>query len=105
MINIPYKFSILAHLAKAYIFPAKHLNHFFTNEDSGTRIRLNYYPPCPKPNLVLGVGRHMDQGALTVLTEVDGVGGLDVKRKSDGQWVRIKSVPDSFIINSFLGHV
>ncbi|GAY36181.1 hypothetical protein CUMW_279440 [Citrus unshiu] len=41
---------------------------------------------------------HKDAGALTVLAQ-DDVGGLEVKRKSDGEWVRVKPTPDAYIIN------
>lgn len=76
--------------------PAKRLNSFF--KDDMNFIRLNHYPPCPEPQLALGVGRHKDGGALTVLFQ-DEVGGLDVRRKSDGEWVRVKPILNSFIIN------
>ena len=72
--------------------------HGFFKDDQTTFIRLNHYPPCPSPDLALGVGRHKDAGALTVLYQ-DDVGGLDVRRRSDGEWVRVTPVPDSFIIN------
>jgi isopenicillin N synthase-like dioxygenase len=70
----------------------------FFKDDQTAFIRLNHYPPCPSPDLALGVGRHKDAGALTVLYQ-DDVGGLDVRRRSDGEWVRVRPVPDSFIIN------
>lgn len=76
--------------------PPKRLYAFF--EEQTTFIRLNHYPPCPYPDLALGVGHHRDSGALTVLYQ-DSVGGLDVKRRSDGEWVRVKPIPDSFVIN------
>jgi len=63
-----------------------------------TFFRLNHYPPCPSPELALGVGRHKDPGALTILYQ-DDVGGLDVRRRSDGEWARVKFVPGSFVIN------
>lgn len=72
--------------------------HGFFGDDQTTFIRLNHYPPCPSPDLALGVGRHKDAGALTILYQ-DDVGGLDVKRRSDGEWVRVKPVQDSFIVN------
>ncbi|KAL4204855.1 hypothetical protein AMTRI_Chr01g111810 [Amborella trichopoda] len=71
------------------------LNGFFKNQTSF--IRLNYYPPCPCPDVALGVGRHKDAGALTVLAQ-DEVGGLEVRGK-DGKWVAVKAVLDSYIIN------
>ncbi|KAL1534697.1 jasmonate-induced oxygenase 2-like isoform X1 [Salvia divinorum] len=61
-------------------------------------IRINHYPPCPVPDLALGVGRHKDAGALTVLAQ-DEVGGLQVKRKSDGDWILIQPTPNAYIVN------
>ena len=72
------------------------LNPFF--KDQTSFIRLNHYPPCPAPDLALGVGRHKDAGALTILAQ-DDVGGLEVKRKSDGEWIFVNPTPNSFIIN------
>lgn len=72
------------------------LIEFFQGQTSF--IRLNHYPPCPWPELALGVGRHKDAGALTVLFQ-DGVGGLEVKRKADGEWVGVKPIPNAYIIN------
>ncbi|GER50418.1 2-oxoglutarate (2OG) and Fe(II)-dependent oxygenase superfamily protein [Striga asiatica] len=72
------------------------LNGFL--KDQTSFIRLNHYPPCPISDLALGVGRHKDAGALTILAQ-DDVGGLQVKRKSDGQWVLVKPTPDAYIIN------
>lgn len=69
---------------------------FFIHNTSN--IRLNYYPPCPYPHLALGLGRHKDTGVLTVLAQ-DDVGGLQVKRKSDGEWIQVKPIFNSFIIN------
>lgn len=66
--------------------------------DQTSFMRLNHYPPCPFPELALGVGRHKDGGCLTVLAQ-DDVGGLEVKRKSDGQWIPVKPTPNSYIIN------
>lgn len=60
--------------------------------------RINHYPPCPAPDLALGVGRHKDVGALTILAQ-DDVGGLEVKRKGDGEWIFVKPTSNSFIVN------
>jgi len=61
-------------------------------------VRLNHYPPCPSPDLALGVGRHKDSSALTVLAQ-DDIGGLQVRRKSVGDWIPVKPTPGAFIIN------
>lgn len=60
-------------------------------------VRLNYYPPCPIPGLALGVSRHRDGGALTVLVQ-DETGGLQVRGKN-GQWIGVKPRRDAFVIN------
>lgn len=89
-------FKLLELIALSLGLSADRLNGFFTDHTSF--IRLNHYPPCPAPQLALGVGRHKDGGALTILAQ-DGVGGLEVRRKSDGEWVRVKPTPGAFIIN------
>ncbi|GJW68732.1 DMR6-like oxygenase 2-like protein [Tanacetum coccineum] len=61
-------------------------------------MRLNHYPPCLFPDLALGVGRHKDALVLTILAQ-DDVGGPEVKRKSDGEWIFVKPAPNTFIIN------
>lgn len=88
---------LLELIALSLGLPAKRLNVYFKDHQT-TFMRLNHYPPCPSPHLALGVGRHKDGGALTVLAQ-DDVGGLEVRRKSDGEWIRVKPIPDAFIIN------
>ncbi|KAK7260109.1 hypothetical protein RIF29_25877 [Crotalaria pallida] len=83
-------------IALSLNLPPKRFEDFF--KDQTSFIRCNHYPPCPSPHLALGVGRHKDSGVLTILAQ-DDVGGLEVKRKSDGEWVRVKPTPDAYIIN------
>ncbi|XP_011658920.1 protein DMR6-LIKE OXYGENASE 2 isoform X2 [Cucumis sativus] len=83
-------------LALSLGLSAKRFQHYFKQQTSF--LRINHYPPCPSPELTLGVGRHKDPGVLTVLAQ-DDVGGLEVKRKRDGEWIRVKPVPDSFVVN------
>ncbi|XP_062019198.1 protein DMR6-LIKE OXYGENASE 2-like [Rosa rugosa] len=87
---------LLGLIARSLGLPENRFNSYF--KDQSTRIRLNHYPPCPSPQLALGVGRHKDGGALTVLAQ-DEVGGLEVKRKTDGEWIRVKPTPNAYIIN------
>ena len=90
-------FKLLELLAISLGLPANRFNGYFKDHQT-TLMRLNYYPPCPTPHLALGVGRHKDGGILTVLAQ-DEVGGLEIKRKLDGEWIRVKPTPDAFIIN------
>ncbi|XP_022135970.1 flavonol synthase/flavanone 3-hydroxylase-like [Momordica charantia] len=77
--------------------PADRLKEYF-KDDQLTIVRLNHYPLCPFPELVLGVGRHKDPSALTILAQ-GAVGGLQVKRKSDGEWIPVKPNPNAYIVN------
>ncbi|KAL6007876.1 hypothetical protein ACLOJK_033380 [Asimina triloba] len=69
-------------LAFQLLLAANRLTEFFIEHSS--RLRLNLFPPCPSPVLAFGVASHKDGGTLTVLAQ-DDVGGLNVKRKVDGQ--------------------
>ena len=65
-------------------------------EDNDSILRLNYYPTCDKPELVLGTGPHSDPTSITILHQ-DHVSGLQVF--VDDQWYSIPPTPDSFVIN------
>ncbi|CAL5189459.1 unnamed protein product [Lathyrus oleraceus] len=67
----------------------------FKNNLSQTRI--NYYPPCPFPDLALGNGPHKDPCVLTVVAQ-DDTGGLQVKKNSVG-WVPVKPISGAFVVN------
>ncbi|OMO96757.1 Oxoglutarate/iron-dependent dioxygenase [Corchorus olitorius] len=60
-------------------------------------IRMNYYPTCSRPDLVLGMSPHSDGGALTLLLQDDQVTGLQIKHKES--WVNVKPIPDSLVVN------
>ncbi|RZC82941.1 hypothetical protein C5167_045725 [Papaver somniferum] len=60
-------------------------------------IRMNYYPPCPQPDLVLGVTPHSDFGGLTILLQLNEVEGLQIRNK--GEWVTVKPLHNAFIAN------
>ncbi|XP_058098515.1 scopoletin 8-hydroxylase-like [Magnolia sinica] len=60
-------------------------------------VNMNYYPPCPSPELTIGVGRHSDLAALTVLLQ-DDIGGLFVKVENKG-WIEIPPVEGALVIN------
>ncbi|KAJ4830101.1 hypothetical protein Tsubulata_017788 [Turnera subulata] len=89
-------FKLMELIALSLGLPGNRFQPFF--KDQTTFIRLNHYPPCPSPRLALGVGRHKDAVALTILAQ-DDVGGLQVKRKSDGEWSWVEPNPDAYIIN------
>jgi len=58
-------------------------------------ITISYYPPCPQPDLALGLQAHSDMGAITLLIQ-DDVGGLEVLK--DGEWVLAQPISDAIIV-------
>ena len=60
------------------------------------QMAINYYPPCPQPELTFGLPSHADPNALTILLQ-DDVLGLQVLK--NGKWVAIHPIPNTFIIN------
>ncbi|KAG1362403.1 putative Flavanone 3-dioxygenase 2 [Cocos nucifera] len=58
---------------------------------------INYYPPCPEPELTYGLPAHTDPNALTILLQDQKVAGLQVLR--DGKWIRVDPHPNAFVIN------
>ncbi|KAG0585478.1 hypothetical protein KC19_2G014800 [Ceratodon purpureus] len=55
---------------------------------------LNHYPPCPQPDLVMGLASHEDGGVCTFLQQSE-VLGLEVLK--DEQWVPVPPVAHAFI--------
>lgn len=60
-------------------------------------MRINYYPPCPQPEHVIGLTPHSDANGLTILLQLNETEGLQIKK--DGQWIPIKPLDNAFIIN------
>lgn len=71
-----------------------HFKDFF--EENNSIMRLNYYPPCQKPELTLGTGPHCDPTSLTILHQ-DTVGGLEVF--VDNEWRSIRPNFSTFVVN------
>jgi flavonol synthase len=59
-------------------------------------LKINYYPPCPRPDLTLGVAAHTDLSALTILVPNE-VPGLQIFK--DGNWFEAKYIPNALIIH------
>lgn len=57
----------------------------------------NLYPPCPQPELAMGIPPHSDHGLLTLLIE-NQIGGLQLKH--NGKWVHVDALPNSFLVNT-----
>ncbi|KAI3977131.1 hypothetical protein MKX01_042821 [Papaver californicum] len=73
----------------------KGIREFF--EDGMQSMRMNYYPPCPRPDLVIGLTSHSDFGGLTILLQLNEVEGLQIRKEE--RWISVKPLPDAFIVN------
>ncbi|KAL2229778.1 protein SRG1 [Sesamum indicum] len=84
-----------------YIAITLNLNEDIFEEMFGVAVqavRMNYYPACPRPDLVLGLSPHSDGSALTVLQQGKGSSiGLQILK--DGKWIPVQPVPNALVIN------
>lgn len=61
-------------------------------------VRMNYYPPCSRPDLVLGLSPHSDGSAVTVLQQGKGSSvGLQILK--DNTWVPVQPIANALVIN------
>ncbi|PIA30034.1 hypothetical protein AQUCO_05700023v1 [Aquilegia coerulea] len=86
---------ILGRMEKALKMDAKEITELF--EDGAQSMRMNYYPPCPQPEKVIGLTPHSDAVGLTILLQINEMEGLQVKK--DGKWIPIKPLPNAFVVN------
>ncbi|XP_073056113.1 protopine O-dealkylase-like [Primulina eburnea] len=66
-------------------------------ENGMQAMRMTYYPPCPEPNKVIGLTPHSDASGVTILLQVNGVEGFQVKK--DGVWLPVRFLPNAFVVN------
>ena len=72
------------------------LKNALGGENLELELKINYYPPCPQPDVALGVLPHTDMSALTVL-KPNNVPGLQIFKK--GQWLTANYIPNTLIIH------
>ncbi|KAL1535592.1 hypothetical protein AAHA92_28353 [Salvia divinorum] len=60
-------------------------------------IRMNYYPKCARPDLVLGVSPHSDCSSITLLVQDEAITALQIKH--EGVWVPVEPIPNGLVIN------
>ena len=88
---------ILAALSRHSNLPDDYiLQRVQETKPGGVRTGMNYYPPCPQPDLVMGLSSHAD-GSVVTIVQQDGVSGLEVLK--DEMWVPVPPVPNALVIN------
>jgi isopenicillin N synthase-like dioxygenase len=86
---------ILELMAKALRMENNDMKNLF--EDGWQSIRMNYYPPCPQPDLVIGLNPHSDAVGLTILLQLNEMEGLQIRK--DGMWIPVIPLPNAFVVN------
>ncbi|KAL3376959.1 hypothetical protein AABB24_003403 [Solanum stoloniferum] len=86
---------VLKMLGKALGIDEEEVKSVF--EEGMQSMRMNYYPPCPQPDKVMGLTPHSDATGLTILLQVNETQGLQIRK--DGIWIPIEPLPNAFIVN------
>lgn len=87
--------SIFGIMEKALKMDEKEMTNLF--EDGYQSIRMNYYPPSPQPDQLIGFTPHSDPEGLAFLVQVDETEGLQVKK--DGGWIPVTPLSNAIIVN------
>ncbi|KAJ4724550.1 2-oxoglutarate (2OG) and Fe(II)-dependent oxygenase superfamily protein [Melia azedarach] len=59
--------------------------------------RFNHYPPCPRPDLILGFKPHSDGSVMSIVLQDKEVEGLQFLK--DNQWYRVPINPQALLVN------
>ncbi|KAK6917260.1 Isopenicillin N synthase-like, Fe(2+) 2OG dioxygenase domain [Dillenia turbinata] len=87
--------TILTQMAKALGMKTEEMTQLFN--DGMQSMRMNYYPPCPEPDIAIGLTPHSDACALTILYQLNNTEGLQIRK--DGKWVPVKPLEAAFLVN------
>ncbi|XP_059623128.1 oxoglutarate-dependent flavonoid 7-O-demethylase 1-like [Cornus florida] len=87
--------TLLGMMAKALKIDEEEVEEMF--EDGMQSVRMTYYPPCPQPELVVGLTPHSDASGITFLLQINGVEGLQVRK--DRVWIPANFLPGAFMVN------
>ncbi|KAI3905397.1 hypothetical protein MKW92_008866 [Papaver armeniacum] len=75
--------NILEKMAKALKMDSDEMRELFS--ECYQAMRMNYYPPCPKADQVVGFSPHSDGDALTIVLQLNETDGLQILK--DGKWL------------------
>ena len=87
--------NLVSKMGKVLNIEDEELREYF--ENGFQSMGMNYYPPCPQLEKVVGLTTHSDDSALTILLEINEVEGLQIKK--DGKWISITPFPNAFVVN------
>ena len=87
---------IIGLMGKALKIQEREIRELF--EDGIQLMRMNYYPPCPEPEKVIGLTPHSDGIGLAILLQLNEVEGLQIRKDgvADLRWLQGDAVVPSF---------
>lgn len=88
--------NLLQLLSEGLGLEGKVLKSCLGDEELELEMKINMYPPCPQPELALGVEPHTDMSALTILVPND-VPGLQVWK--DDNWVAVNLLENAIFVH------
>ncbi|XP_068634238.1 flavanone 3-dioxygenase 2-like [Aristolochia californica] len=88
-------FNLLEYISESLGLERKYMKKVLGEQ--GQHMAMNFYPPCPEPELTYGLPSHTDPNTLTILLQDQEVAGLQVYRAS--KWIAVDPHPGAFIIN------
>lgn len=66
-------------------------------EEGQYQIRMNYYPPCPQPERVMGLTPHVDIPGFALLLDCGDTPGLQVLK--DDHWIFVEPLDGAIVVN------
>ncbi|RWR73911.1 protein SRG1-like protein [Cinnamomum micranthum f. kanehirae] len=87
---------LLQALAEALGLDTKSFLRYLEPSESIVNVRVNYYPPCPRPDLAMGLTSHSDGSVLTLLAQFGETDGLEVFKEAT--WVRLAFPPEALVV-------
>ncbi|CAJ1967828.1 unnamed protein product [Sphenostylis stenocarpa] len=66
-------------------------------EDGMQVMAVNCYPPCPEPEIALGLPQHSDYSCLTILYQ--NYPGLEIMDLEDGTWKMVPHIPGALQVH------
>lgn len=88
--------NILELLSEGLELESETLKSCLGGEEIELEMKINMYPPCPQPELALGVEPHTDMSAITLLVPND-VPGLQVWK--DNNWVAVNYLQNALFVH------
>ncbi|KAI3837103.1 hypothetical protein MKX03_031049 [Papaver bracteatum] len=87
--------NLLGKMAEALKMDSSEIEELFNN--CYQKMKMIYYPPCPKAQQVIGLSPHSDAAALSIVLQLNETEGLEIRK--DGKWVPVKPIPGALIVN------